>query len=133
MTKEETKALAQARINAAKRLLHEVEINIQYEFYNSAMSRMYYACFYATLGALATKGYDQLKTHEGVIRMLNKEFINTKILDRKYTLFMSRLYDCRAEADYDAFENYTREDVEEFLPDAHEYVNLLDNYITSVL
>lgn len=97
------------------------------------MSRMYYACFYAVLGALATKGFDQIKTHEGAIRMLNKEFILTETFDRKWSLFMSRLYDCRAEADYDAFENYTKEDVEEFVPDAKEFVKLIETYIKSVL
>lgn len=42
------------RIQKAKDTIREVEIHIQNEFWNIAISRMYYACFYA-VNALMVK------------------------------------------------------------------------------
>lgn len=118
-----------ARIVSALRLLHEVEINVQYEFYNSAMSRMYYACFYASLAAIVAKGYDDVKTHEGAIRIFAKEYILPGIFEAKWSKFFSVMYNHRAEADYDAFEQYTKEDVLEFLPNAQMFVNMIHDFL----
>ena len=42
------------RIQRAKETILEVEIHIQNEFWNTAVNRMYYACYYA-VGALLIK------------------------------------------------------------------------------
>lgn len=45
---------SQYRIERATQTLHEVEKHIENQFWNTAINRMYYACFYA-VGALLVK------------------------------------------------------------------------------
>lgn len=126
---KELQEIVKVRIESALRLLHEVDINIQYEFYNSAMSRMYYSCFYAALAAIVAKGFDDVKTHEGAMRIFAKEYILTGIFETRWSKFFSIMYNNRAEADYDAFEQYTKEDVMEFLPNAQAFVSMIHKYL----
>ncbi len=52
------------RIQRAKETILEVDVLIENEFWNSAINRMYYACFYA-VGALLVKHGIETTSHSG--------------------------------------------------------------------
>ena len=47
MTPEQRFDIVLYRLNSAKSLLDEIKDHIERGYYNTAMNRMYYACFYA--------------------------------------------------------------------------------------
>ena len=47
MTPEQRLDIILYRLDSARNLLLEIESHIERGFYNTAMNRMYYACFYA--------------------------------------------------------------------------------------
>ena len=52
MTPEQRFDIVLYRLNSAKSLLDEIKDHIERGYYNTAMNRMYYACFYAVSGLL---------------------------------------------------------------------------------
>jgi uncharacterized protein (UPF0332 family) len=67
---------------------------------DTAVSRLYYAAFYAVNALLAANGFNP-KTHSGAKTIFNKEFILTGKIDSRFSDFYSFLMAKRFEADYD--------------------------------
>lgn len=66
MTPEQRFDIVLYRLNSAKSLLDEIKDHIERGYYNTAMNRMYYACFYAVSGLLLQSEIDGVKSHEEV-------------------------------------------------------------------
>lgn len=56
MTPEQRFDIVLYRLNSAKSLLDEIKDHIERGYYNTAMNRMYYACFYAVSGFVVAVG-----------------------------------------------------------------------------
>ena len=67
------------RIENAEATLTESLNQIRYGYYNTAVNRMYYACYYAASALLITNGI-VTKTHDGVLQMLSLHYIKTEAL-----------------------------------------------------
>ena len=65
MSQYEKNYIVLYRINRAKEVLLEVEFQIQNQKWNTAVNRLYYACYYAVIALLAS-GEINAKTHSGV-------------------------------------------------------------------
>ena len=61
MTPEQRFDIVLYRLNSAKSLLDEIKDHIERGYYNTAMNRMYYACFYAVSGLLLQSEIDGVK------------------------------------------------------------------------
>ena len=66
------------RIENAESTLAESLEQIANGYYNTAVNRMYYACYYAASALLITKSV-VTKTHDGVLQMLSLHFIKTGV------------------------------------------------------
>ena len=62
------------RLQRAKETIHEVEVLIENKFFNTAINRMYYACFYA-VGALLVKHGIETSSHSGTRQKFGQLFI----------------------------------------------------------
>ena len=91
LDKESKKALVAYRIQRAYETLREAEVMIRESFYNAAINRLYYACYYATV-ALLLKYDIQTQTHNGVKTMLGLHFISTGKLPVKVGKTFSTLF-----------------------------------------
>ena len=69
MDENSKNALIAYRIQRAYETLKEAEVMKRENFYNAAINRLYYACYYATV-ALLLKYDIQTQTHNGVKTML---------------------------------------------------------------
>ncbi|MCU4166776.1 HEPN domain-containing protein, partial [Carboxylicivirga caseinilyticus] len=87
------------RIQKAKETLEEVNIHIENRFWNTAINRMYYACFYA-VGALLIERKISTTSHSGTRLRFGQEFIKAGLIDRKYSKIYSDLFEKRHKGDY---------------------------------
>lgn len=111
------------KMNNAYRALEEVPVHCSHGFYNTAINRLYYACYYAATSALLTRDV-MTKTHEGVRQKLGYEFaVKTSLLTREQVHVYALLFSKRTTADYDDMVVYTQSDVDDLYPLVH---NLID-------
>jgi len=103
------------RIRRAKETLLEVDILIQNKFWNTAINRLYYACFYA-VGALLVKNGIETSSHSGTRQKFGQLFIKTGKIDKELGKHYSKLFEKRQKGDYTDFFDYDEETVIQFLP-----------------
>ncbi len=90
------------KLQKAAQSLKEARLLMENGMYDTAVSRLYYAAFYAVNALLTANGFNP-KTHSGSKTMFNKEFILTGKMDSRFSDFYSFLMAKRFEADYDDF------------------------------
>src|SRR6266516_3977808 len=79
-----------------------------------AISRAYYALFYAASAVLLEEGRT-FRRHAGVKAAFNREIIRTGRLGKEHGELYNRLFDDRLEGDYAAFAEFDEAYVEERL------------------
>lgn len=129
MTPEQRFDIVVYRIKSAQDLLVEIKDHIRHGYYNTAMNRMYYACFYAVSALLLHTEIDGVKSHEGVRQMFGKHFVLTGIIPKKWGHFYTIIYNNRSAADYEDFKNYKLNDVEEIYPQVCSFIDLIQKQI----
>ncbi len=103
---------------AAARLLAEGAFAAQ------AISRAYYAAFYAAEEALGSLGESRSK-HSGVVAAFGKLVVREGGLDEKMGRILRSLFEQRNDADYGEVE-VSRQDAELAVGDAEHFVNALE-------
>lgn len=98
MTNEERLELTSYRIKRAKETLLEVEFQIANQKWNTAVNRMYYACYYAVIALLNWNGVNT-KTHSGVRQMFGLHFIKTGIISLELGDFYTDIFEMRHTGD----------------------------------
>lgn len=121
--------LIRYRIERARETLQEVDALIELEFWNTAVNRLYYACYYA-VSALLLQENIKTQTHAGVRQMLGLHFIQTNQLSRDLGRFYNDLYDKRQTSDYDDFVEFDEATVVDLLQSAKEFVSAVEALIT---
>ena len=126
LIEEERSTLVSYRIKRAKETLTEADNMIKANFYNAAVNRLYYACYYAVIAVLIKKGVNA-QTHSGVRQMFSLHFISTNIIDRRYSIFYGRLFNDRMSGDYDDFVEYDAEMVDPIRIKAEEFIAVIES------
>jgi uncharacterized protein (UPF0332 family) len=116
------------KLSKAKELLGDARILFDNGGYNSVVSRLYYACYHATVALLLTKKL-QSKTHKGLVVLLHKEFVSNGLFDPQHSGFFSKLMQERTLDDYGDFLIANKEDVISFMQPAIEYINYVEKFI----
>ena len=98
------------RISKSQETYEDALLLIENDRWNSAVNRLYYSSFYLA-SALLFKNRIQADTHNGVKTQLYKHYIKTGLLDKKYGLLYSHLFDWRQETDYADFIEFEKETV----------------------
>jgi len=128
MTEEERKNVVAYRIESAHKTMSEIPVHIANGFYNTAINRMYYACYYIA-SALLISNKISTQTHEGVKLMLGKEFVLSGKLSSEQGKFYSKIFDRRISGDYEDFFNNTKEVVDEYLPQVEAFIKEVEALI----
>lgn len=100
--KESKKALIAYRTTRADDTLREAELMYQEGFYNGAINRLYYACYYITI-ALLLKNDIQAQTHSGVKTMFGLHFVSKETVPYEIGKTFTTLFEKRQTGDYDDF------------------------------
>lgn len=128
LNEEDRKAVVSYRMENAHRTLDEVAFHIRQGFYNTAVNRLYYACFYAASALLVHEGIET-KTHSGVRQMLGMHFVRTGKLSIRLSKFYTDLFDNRQTGDYEDFIYFDEETTSELYPQAVEFVKAIEELI----
>lgn len=118
------------RLRKANQLLHDVDILIENELWNSTINRMYYACFHA-VSALLIKNGVKVKTHMGVRQAFGLHFVKTGKVSLELGRKFSRIYDKRQSSDYDDFIEFTKEEVEKLYPQIKEFIKTIESLVNA--
>lgn len=112
----------------AAQSIKEAKLLMENGLNDTAMSRLYYAAFYAINALLAINGFNP-KTHSGTKSIFNKEFILTGKIDKRYSDFYSFLMAKRFEADYDDFVFIDENKIQSLIDETEEFVQTVNTLI----
>ncbi|MEO6845278.1 MAG: HEPN domain-containing protein [Ginsengibacter sp.] len=116
------------RQQKAAQAIKEAKLLMENELNDTAMSRLYYAAFYAINALLAINGFNP-KTHSGTKSIFNKEFILTGKIESRFSDFYSFLMAKRFEADYDDFVFIDEKKIQSVLEETEEFVAVINAMI----
>lgn len=106
--------LAENKLDHARRIF---EIGL----YDDAVSRAYYAMFYAAKAALLAEGVD-LRRHSSAVTKFRELFVITGRVDAEYLRYLGRAQSARERSDYAPFVPLSKEGTEEILNTAGEFI-----------
>ena len=121
MNQQKREELVKYRIAKARTTFNEVALHIENELWNTAVNRLYYACFYAVTALLIDKEI-QAQTHSGVRQMFGLHFVKSGIIENSLGKFFTDIYDMRQTGDYDDYIEFTKEDVMDLNVSANELI-----------
>jgi uncharacterized protein (UPF0332 family) len=107
---------AERAIGAAGRLLEAGDADF-------AAARVYYAMFYVAAALLGERGF-RFKKHSGVHAAFGQHFASTGELDAKFHRWLLDAFDKRVFADYGVDIAVEREDVEQMMAQAREFLEV---------
>jgi uncharacterized protein (UPF0332 family) len=125
MNQEERKELVKYRIKKAWETFNEVDLHVKNELWNTAVNRLYYACYYAVIALLVDKDI-HAQTHSGVRQMFGLHFIKSGLIDKDSGKFYTDIFDSRQTGDYDDYIDFKREDVLDMLAPANELISKIE-------
>ena len=89
--------------------------------FDDAISRAYYAMFYAAKGALLAEGED-LRRHSSAVTKFRELFVVTGRIDAEYLRYLGRAQSARERSDYAPFVPPSKEGTEEILNTAGSFI-----------
>lgn len=108
-------------VTKAERFLRSAEHLFALEDYDSCASRCYYAMFFMAEAALMVQGLSA-SSHKGVISLFSKHFVQTGVFRPELGRALRRAYDVRLTGDYGVGISVSREEAEDLLKVAREFV-----------
>ena len=122
------KAIIDYRIDKSAISLREAVLLADNGFYDNAVTRLYYACYYIA-SALLIKNKIEATTHVGVKRMLSLYFIVPGHLNPEYIRIYSNLLNGRQLSDYEDFIFQNKESFEIYYSDAVKFCDTIKKLI----
>jgi uncharacterized protein (UPF0332 family) len=98
------------KLRKAKATLNEIGQLLQFAYFNTALNRLYYACFYAVQALLLSKDLAP-KSHKGIRTLFSQHFIKEKKFPEELNGFYTRIFDERQFADYMDVEEFDKESI----------------------
>ncbi len=115
LTDEERNAIVLYRIEKTYAALEDVEKSITMKMWSVAANRLYYALYYAA-SALLIHDNHTVRTHNGVIVLLNQYYVKSDTLTKEDGWLFGRIFAFRQGSDYDDFIDANEEEVMIYLP-----------------
>lgn len=121
------KDLVMYRIESAKNDLRSAKALRDIDDYKGANNRAYYAVFHAitAVHGLKQKAY---KRHKDAVANFNKEYVKTDIFPRNIGRRIAELEEIRHASDYDDFYIASKEEVNEAIDTATEFIGMVESY-----
>jgi uncharacterized protein (UPF0332 family) len=115
-------------LEKARRNLEAAELLSQSGYLEIAASRAYYSMFYAAEALLLARGL-KYSSHSAVIAAFGKEFAKTGALAPRFHHYLVVSQNTRNESDYGSSANISREETEEALRWAAEFINAAREFL----
>lgn len=128
LSDNERQIMIDLHLEKAGLFLQQADEMCDLKHWDLAVNRYYYASFHA-LHALFVANRFVAHTHDGLITVFGKEFIQTEKIDRKYGRYLSRMEQLRKLADYNCTTSVTEDEVHELAIPAHELIEIVRNQL----
>lgn len=125
-------SLKKARNGVAKanKFLEQARKAFDVEAYDSCLLTCYQAIFLSAKSVLFKDGYRE-KSHACVARYLEENYVKPGKLDRKWVELLDRFRDMRHDDEYNVFFMATKENCEEIIEFAEEFIAAMEKIINS--
>ena len=120
--------LSRYRFERANETLKSAKSNFDNCFFNEAVSKSYYAIFYALLAVTELDGFEASK-HSVIISYFTFNYLRTKIFDGKLSKLINSAFKLRHNADYEGFFIVSKGDAQKQINDAEEIINIFQPYL----
>jgi len=128
MNNDDKKELVSYRIARARETFKEVNLHIENKLWNTAINRLYYACYYAVTALLVNNDI-KAQTHAGVRQMFGLHFVKTGIVDIELGKFFSELFDMRQTGDYEDYIEFMETDVLDLMKPAEDLITKIEDLL----
>ena len=128
MNKDDKKELVSYRIARARETFNEVNLHIENKLWNTAINRLYYACYYAVTALLVNNDI-KAQTHAGVRQMFGLHFVKSGIVDIELGKFFSELFDMRQTGDYEDYIEFMETDVLDLMKPAEDLITKIEDLL----
>lgn len=119
---QEQKALIDYRRSRAEECLKEAELLVQYNHFNAAVNRLYYACFYIVSALLLSEGMSSAK-HSGIMSLFNQHWVKHQRVNKALGKFYKEIFSYKQKGD--DLIHFEKEQVELLYQEATAFVNIL--------
>lgn len=128
MNEPDRKEIIKYRITRAHQTFLEIDKHIENELYDTAINRLYYACYYAVTALFISKEI-KAQTHIGVRQMFGLHFIKNGLIDKNLGRYYANIFDKRLTSDYDDFIDYSKDEVLALMKPANELISKINQLI----
>ena len=115
-------------LNRAHQDLQAVQSIFDDGYYNIAVSRAYYAMFYAATALLASKDIARSR-HSGVVSAFGEYFVKTGLIEAEYARILAHVFNLRLGSDYDVTAATDKATAEIVTQDAHRFVDRIERFL----
>jgi len=129
MTEYKPEDYVNYRLQKAKDTILEVKTLIDNQYWNTAINRLYYACFYA-VGALLIKNGVVTASHSGTRRKFGQLFVKPGKISRELAKHYTELFEKRHKGDYNDFFDFDKETVLRLLPPSQDLISRIEELLT---
>ena len=115
------------RLEMAKNDLKSARTLLSINDYRGSNNRAYYSICHAINAVHAIKG-KAYKRHKDAVANFNKDYVKTSIFPREMGRKIGRAEEIRHASDYDDFYIASKEEAEQQISTAEEFISLAENY-----
>lgn len=117
----EIKNYVRYKIVKSNHSLRAASLLMENHFYNEAISRLYYACFYLIKAYLYEHQIDA-KTHEEIRDMMRKHLVSKNAITENDVIFYSNIFEIRHSVDYGYFIDFDKKIAQVLLTETEIFI-----------
>jgi len=118
----------QSLLNRVEKYIKSGELLLENKDYESCVSRIYYAMFYAVQAVLLTKNLS-FSSHKGVISAFGQHFVKKDIFSKEMSKVLNLAFEKRMLGDYSYTFLISKEEAEELLKQGKSFVTQIVEYL----
>lgn len=120
----ETVELIKFRFNRAEESLEEATLLYNAGYFNTAVNRLYYACFYSVSALLISEGISSAK-HSGIRSLFNQYWVKNGRISTEVGKFYKQIFEYRQKGDYSDFVSFDKDQIEALIEESKIFVNIV--------
>lgn len=118
----------QRYFDLAKDDLQAASDNLRLGHFRVAISRAYYAMFYATTALLSSRGLWRSK-HQGIIAAFGEHFIKPGLIEPEFGRMLNEAFQARLDSDYIPYPNPDWQSAQQLVEKARIFVERVGQYL----
>jgi len=128
MADQMTDAEIEHYLNLATEDLATAQDNLRLGHLRTAVSRAYYAMFYATTALLGSRGLWRSK-HQGLIAAFGEHFVKPGLIEPRYGRILHDAFEARLDSDYAPHPDLNETSAEQLVAKAEDFVRRMTRFL----